>query len=146
MTPFTAPGNASGRRFFSRRHYNYMYIPTIIIQGVKHIVGTELLAPAKLIFNIPGLRCHLPEKGIPHLNQTRLRCHLSEKGIPHLNQTRLRCHLSEKGIPHLNQTRLRCHLSEKGIPHLNQTRLRCHLSEKGIPHPGADPGLTVGGG
>ena len=26
MTPFTAPGNASGRRCFFRRHNNYMYI------------------------------------------------------------------------------------------------------------------------
>ena len=26
MTPFTAPGIASGRRCFFRRHYNYMYI------------------------------------------------------------------------------------------------------------------------
>ena len=35
---------------FFQRHYNYN---TIIIQGVKPVVGTELLAPAKLIFNTP---------------------------------------------------------------------------------------------
>ena len=41
---------------FFRRHYNYMYnysYMTIIIQGVKLVLGTELLAPAKLIFNTP---------------------------------------------------------------------------------------------
>ena len=102
------------------------------VNNYQGITLTSVLSKILESLILVRLRCHLSEKGIPHLNQTRLRCHLSEKGIPHLNQTHLRCHLSEKGIPHLNQTHLRCHLSEKAIPHLNQTHLRCHLSEKGI--------------
>ena len=91
------------------------------VNNYQGITLTSVLSKILESLILARLRCHLSEKGIPHLNQTRLRCHLSEKGIPHLNQTRLRCHLSEKRIPHLNQTCLRCHLSEKGIPHLNQT-------------------------
>ena len=51
MTPFTAPGNAIGHRFSP----GATIITCIIIQGVKLVVGTELLAPAKLIFNTPGM-------------------------------------------------------------------------------------------
>ena len=56
MTPFTAPGNASGRRcFFGATIITYIYMYYNYIQGVKPVVGTELLAPAKLIFNTPGV-------------------------------------------------------------------------------------------
>ena len=57
MTPFTAPGNASGRRCLFRRHYNYMYVHVLYLYKASNliVVGTELLAPAKLIFNTPDV-------------------------------------------------------------------------------------------
>ena len=60
MTPFTVPGNASGHRCFFgttiiTMYTDYNYTTGIISMGVKPVVGTELLAPAKLIFNTPDV-------------------------------------------------------------------------------------------